>query len=158
MQVRDVMNAKPSYCEPHWTVEAVAALMAHVGTGILPVVESVLNQRVLGVVTDRDLCVRAVATGLYPAHTWVRECMTLNPICCSAHEGVEVALRLMRKNQVRRLPVVDADMQLRGMLSISDLVRSEAADPEAVYETLRLICRPCVGSKTELDIVMSHVA
>jgi CBS domain-containing protein len=151
MQVKDVMKAKPSYCEPHWTVEAVAALMAHVGTGILPVVEGVLDQRIVGVVTDRDVCVRVIAPGLYPAHTWVRECMTPHPICCGPDEGIEVALRLMRHNQVRRLPVVDANMRLCGMISISDLVRSELIDAEAVYDAIQQICQPCVGTVADAE-------
>jgi len=91
MRVKDIIMAKPSYCEPFWTVEAVASLMDHIGTGILPVVEGVLNQKVLGVVTDRDLCVRVVAPGLYPAHPWIRDCMTRNPTCCRPDDDVRVA-------------------------------------------------------------------
>jgi|ERR1022692_2064850 CBS domain-containing protein len=146
MQVKDVMTIKPSYCEPYWTVEAVASLMDHVGTGIAPVVEDVLNRKLVGVVTDRDVCVRVVAPGLYPAHTWVRDCMTPNPVCCHVEDNVETALQLMRDHRVRRLPIVDEHMQLRGMLSISDLIRSEAVEMKTVYSALKEICQPCSGT------------
>src|ERR1700690_412337 len=89
MQAKDVMTTKPSYCEPYWTVEAVASLMDHVGTGILPIVEDALSRRLIGVVTDRDICVRIVAPGLYPAHIWVKDCMTPHPICCRAEDDIE---------------------------------------------------------------------
>jgi hypothetical protein len=123
--------------------------MEHVGTGILPVVKGVLDQEEVGVVTDRDLCVRVVAPGLFPAHTWVRDRMTRNPICCRPGDDVELALELMRHNQVRRLPVIDDARQLQGMPSISDLIRREATVPESVYRTLKQICRPRIDNKTD---------
>jgi CBS domain-containing protein len=141
MQVKDVMTAKPSYCEPYWTVEAVASLMDHVGTGIVPVVQDVLSRKLVGVVTDRDLCIRVVAPGQYPAHTWVSSCMTANPVCCHAEDDVGTALRLMRERQVRRLPVVDEQMRLEGIVSISDFIRTEAADRGLIYGALQEICQ-----------------
>lgn len=146
MQVKDIMMVKPSYCEPYWTVEAVASLMDHVGTGILPVVQDILSRKLLGVVTDRDLCVRVVAPGLYPAHIWIKDCMTPNPVCCYSEDSLETAVQLMKDKQVRRLPVVNQQMQLMGMLSISDFVRCELPDREMVYEALKQICQPCVAA------------
>lgn len=142
MQAKDVMTTKPSYCEPYWTVEAAASLMDHVGTGILPIVEDALSRRLIGVVTDRDICVRIVAPGLYPAHIWVKDCMTPHPICCRAEDDVEIALQRMRDQRVRRLPVVDESMQLQGMLSISDVLRAEAVEMKTVYGALKQICQP----------------
>lgn len=142
MQVRDVMVPKPSYCTPYWTVEAVATLMDHAGTGVIPVVEDLLKRKLVGILTDRDLCVRVVGPGQYPAHTWVSACMTLNPVCCHPEDDAEKALQLMREKRVRRLPVVDEQMQLLGMISISDFVRSEATDMKAVNGTLKEICAP----------------
>lgn len=142
MRVEDIMTQKPSYCEPYWTVESVASLMDHVGTGILPVVEGMVNQQVVGVVTDRDLCLRVVGPGLYPAHTWVRDCMTSHPVCCRPDDDLGVALQLMKEKQVRRLPVVSDNMQLKGMLSISDFVRCDAVEMETVYSAVRQVCEP----------------
>ncbi len=142
MQVRDVMVPKPSYCTPYWTVEAVAALMDHAGTGVIPVVEDLLKRKLVGILTDRDLCVRVVGPGQYPAHTWVNACMTPNPVCCHPEDDIETALQLMREKRVRRLPVVDEKMQLLGMISISDFVRSEKADMQVVYGALKEICAP----------------
>ncbi|HTR65107.1 MAG TPA: CBS domain-containing protein [Terriglobales bacterium] len=157
MQVKEIMITKPSYCEPYWTVEAVALLMDHVGTGILPVIEGVLDRKVIGVVTDRDLCVRVVAPGLYPAHTWVKECMTPNPVCCRLWDDVKTALSLMGDNQVRRLPVVDQEMRLQGMISISEFIRLEIVEMSAVYETLRKLSQPRADSGKHVASVL-HVA
>ena len=141
MQVRDVMTSKPSYCSQYWTVEAVAALMDHAGTGIVPVVEELLHRKLAGVVTDRDLCLRVVAPGKYPAQTWVKECMTSRPTCCHPEDSVETALQLMRDKRVRRLPVVDQQMQLQGMLSSCDFIRCDGVDRTLLYDTLKGICQ-----------------
>lgn len=141
MQVKDIMTSKPSYCTSHWTIEAVATLMDHAGTGILPVVDELIHRKLVGVVTDRDLCLRVVAPGKYPAHTWVSDCMTVNPICCHPEDDVEIALRLMGDGRVRRLPVTDEHMHLQGMLSISDFIRCDLVDPTMLYSALRGICK-----------------
>ena len=141
MQVIDVMTSKPSYCTQYWTVEAVAALMDHAGTGIVPVVEELLHRTLAGVVTDRDLCLRVVAPGKYPAQTWVKECMTSHPTCCHPEDSVETALQLMRDKRVRRLPVVDQQMQLQGMVSISDFIRCDGVDRTLLYDTVNGICQ-----------------
>ncbi len=155
MQVKDAMHAKPSYCEPYWTAEAVAALMDHVGSGIVPVVQDILSRKLIGVITDRDLCLRVMAPGLYPAHTWARDCMTPHPICCHADDSAETALRQMRDQQVRRLPVVDERMRLLGMVSISDFVRTEAVDVNTVYDAIKQICRRSTEASKPEPLVSS---
>jgi CBS domain-containing protein len=144
VKIRELMNSKPTYCTPYWTTEALAALMQHAGTGIIPVVEDILRRKLVGVVTDRDLCLRVVAAGEYPAHVWVNSCMTRDPVSCRPDDTVETALQLMSDKRVRRLPVVDDHMQLQGMVSISDFVRSGAAGINPVYSALKEICKPCV--------------
>ena len=153
MKVQDIMHSKPSYCEPYWTAEAVAALMEHVGSGIVPVVQDILSRKLIGVITDRDLCLRVMAPGLYPAHTWARDCMTPHPICCRADDEVEVALQKMKDQQVRRLPVVDERMRLQGVISISDFVRCEGVEMTTVYDALRQICRRSAGVATPVSCV-----
>jgi len=140
MQVKDLMFTKPSYCTPYWTVEAVATLMDHTGTGAIPVVEDLLKRKLVGILTDRDLCVRVVGPGQYPAHTWVSACMTPHPVCCHPEDDADLALQLMRDKHIERLPVVDEQMQLVGIISISDFVRSDVADINAVYATIKEIC------------------
>ncbi len=130
MLVRDVMSVKPSYCTLHWTVEAVAALMDHAGTGIVPVVEELLHRKLVGVVTDRDLCLRVVAPGKY---------MTANPTVCHPDDPVEIALQLMADKRVRRLPVTDENLSLQGMLSVSDFVRCDWLDTATIYHVLKEI-------------------
>jgi len=133
------MSVKPSYCTLHWTVEAVAALMDHAGTGIVPVVEELLHRKLVGVVTDRDLCLRVVAPGKYPAHIWVSDCMTANPTVCHPDDPVEIALQLMADKRVRRLPVTDENLSLQGMLSVSDFVRCDWLDTATIYHVLKEI-------------------
>ncbi len=141
MQVKEIMTLKPSYCTPYWTVEAVAALMEHAGTGIVPVVEELLHRKLLGVITDRDLCLRVVAPGKYPAHTLASECMTPHPTCCHAEDNAETALQLMRDKQVRRLPVVNEQMELQGMISISDFIRCDLVERATLNDALKDICQ-----------------
>ena len=157
MLVKDLMHTKPSYCEPYWTAEAVAALMDHVGSGIVPVVQDILSRKLIGVITDRDLCLRVMSPGLYPAHTWARDCMTPNPICCRADDDIDTALQRMRAQQVRRLPVVDERMRLQGMLSISDLVRCEGIEMRIVYDALKQICRVTTAA-SKPEPLIPHVA
>lgn len=141
MLVKEIMTSKPSYCTPHWTVEAVAALMDHAGTGIVPVVEELMHRKLIGVVTDRDLCLRVVAPGKYPAHTWVSDCMTPHPVCCHPEDNAETALQLMCDKRVRRLPVVDENIHLQGMLSISDFIRCDIPGMSILYNGLKEICQ-----------------
>ncbi len=157
MHVQDLMTVKPSYCTPYWTVEAVAALMDHAGTGAVPVVEDLLNRKVVGIVTDRDVCLRTVAPGEYPAHTWVSACMTAHPACCRPEDEIEVALKLMRDHRVRRLPVVGDQMELTGMISISDFVRRKEVDQILVHEVLQAICAP-VGSEKKPEAPLHDAA
>jgi CBS domain-containing protein len=129
--------------------------MDHVGSGIVPVVQDILSRKLIGVITDRDLCLRVMAPGLYPAHTWARDCMTPHPICCHADDSAETALRQMRDQQVRRLPVVDERMRLLGMVSISDFVRTEAVDVNTVYDAIKQICRRSTEASKPEPLVSS---
>jgi len=138
--VKDVMTPKPTYCTPYWTVDAVAALMDHAGSGIVPVVEDLLQRKLVGVITDRDLCLRVIARQEYPAHMPVSACMTSQPTCCHPDDPIEIALQLLADRRVRRLPVVGEEGQLLGMISISDFIRSHGVDDVAVLETLKRIC------------------
>jgi CBS domain-containing protein len=139
MQIAEVMTHELVSCVPACSAQAAAEMMRQHDVGILPVVFNRFSRKLLGVVTDRDLCLTVVASG-HPAQVEVQECMTTAVLTCSPTDDLQAALRLMQGHQVRRLPVVDAEGRLVGMLSLADLVRHGAIDPKDLYLTLRKIC------------------
>jgi CBS domain-containing protein len=106
---------------PETTLDQAARKMREYNIGLLPVVE---EDRVLGVVTDRDIVVRAVAEGRNPRTTKVADVMTTKVIFCCTDQSVADAYRIMEKNRVRRLVVLDPDDYLAGVVTINDLAAS----------------------------------
>jgi CBS domain-containing protein len=131
MKVRDVMTPDVIMVGPDATLAEAAQLMKDANIGPLPVCE---NGQVFGMVTDRDIAVRAVAEGLDPQTTRVREVMTPDLVCCFEADDVEEAVRLMQDTQRHRLLVIDDDRRLVGIVSIADLVPPDGyAEPEALW-------------------------
>ena len=116
--------------------------MQQEGIGVLPVIQDPSTPRLVGVVTDRDLCLHVVAGGRDPADSLIRECMTKGPICCAVDDDVRYALELMEEHQVRRLPVVNAKREVAGILSLSDLVGKGSFNSVEIATALRIICEP----------------
>jgi CBS domain-containing protein len=142
MKVHEVMTRNPACCCPSSSVLSAATIMQQRDIGVLPVVQDPFTPRLVGVVTDRDLCTHVVADGRDPARTWIRECMTADPICCAVEDDVRHALELMEEHQVRRLPVVNAKHEVTGILSLSDLVRRGSINSAEIATALRTICEP----------------
>lgn len=113
VMTRDVMTAKPEE-----TLQAAAARMLAAGVGMLPVTK---DDQIIGVLTDRDLAVRAVAKGLDPRTTTVRQAMTPQVLCCFEDETVAEAGRKMAERAVRRLVVLNQNRRLVGVISLDDL-------------------------------------
>lgn len=116
MQVSQIMTADPDTARPQDTLQAVAAKMDSGDYGSLPVVE---DGRLVGVITDRDIAVRAVGQGLGP-DTQVSEVMTVDPVCVAPDSEIEEAAAVMQDQQIRRLFVSDGD-RLVGVLSLGDV-------------------------------------
>jgi CBS domain-containing protein len=108
---------------PEQTIREAAHLMAEIDAGALPVGE---NDRLVGMITDRDIAVRAVAEGKSP-DTKVREIMSNEMLYCFDNQDVEDVARNMGKNQVRRLPVLNQDKRLVGILSLGDIALNQEA-------------------------------
>ena len=142
MLLREICTPDVVCCTAETTAAAAARLMRerHVGDVVI-VEEAEGDQTPIGVITDRDLCLRVVAPGKYPAHTLASECMTPHPTCCHAEDNAETALQLMRDKQVRRLPVVNEQMELQGMISISDFIRCNLVERATLNSTLKEICQ-----------------
>ncbi|MFE0513669.1 CBS domain-containing protein [Streptomyces sp. NPDC058964] len=135
--VQHVMNAPPATVLPTESIEDAAQYMADAGVGALPVVN---GDAVIGIVTDRDLVVRAMARRL-PSHTPVETIMSRTPATVEADTAVAVAVVKMRAAEVRHLPVV-AEGRLIGMISFDDLfwrLTQELADLAAVVDAARKI-------------------
>jgi CBS domain-containing protein len=142
MQVRDVMTAEPICCVPSDTAMRTACVMKDRNTGLVPIVENDRSRRVVGVVTDRDLCLAVVAEGQYPNSVELQSCMTTTVIACAPDDPVQAALEQMRENQVRRIIVVDQQGDIHGVVSLADIVRSGGATPDEILETLKGVSEP----------------
>ena len=122
MNIRDVMTSNPRTVSPEDTIQNAARIMRDEDTGVVPVVE---NGRAVGVVTDRDIVVRAVADGQLDRP--VREIVSGDVITARPDMSTKEAAQLMSEHQVRRLPVVENE-RLVGIVSIGDLAVKEGSD------------------------------
>jgi CBS domain-containing protein len=118
-KVKDVMHPGAETVGPDDTVKRAASIMQAVDVGPLPVCD---GDRVVGIITDRDITVRTVAAGRDPSSTRVREAMSRDLIYVGADQDVDEAIDLMREHAIRRLPVIDAG-RLVGMVALADLAR-----------------------------------
>jgi CBS domain-containing protein len=118
MKISDVMTRDVEIASPGDTLQTAARMMADIDSGILPVGE---NDRLVGMVTDRDITVRAVAEGKAPNDCAVRDVMTTAIRYCFEDEDIGQASRLMAENGVRRLPVLNRDKRLVGIISLGDI-------------------------------------
>jgi CBS domain-containing protein len=133
MNIRDVMTPNPRTISPDDSIQNAARVMRDEDTGVVPVVE---NGRPVGVVTDRDIVVRAVADGDQPNQS-VRDIISTRLVSVSPDMSTQEASELMSEHQVRRLPVVEND-HLVGIVSIGDLAVKEGRD-RRVGDTLQSI-------------------
>ena len=133
MKVKEVMTSPAIRISPEESVEVAARTLAHYNIGILPVCDS--SGKVCGLVTDRDLVTRCIASNRAPGQTTVREVMTGQVLTAQPDMEATAAADLMGTRQVRRLPVVE-NGRLCGMVSLGDLAgRQESAGPAAVALT-----------------------
>jgi len=136
MQVNEIMTPTVHIADPNMTIRDAARCMRADNVGALPVGE---NDRLVGMVTDRDIVVRAVAEERSAGNTTVREVMSKGICYCFADEDAEGAARVMAKHQVRRLPVLNRAKRLVGVVALADLSRSE---DEAAQGALKDIAEP----------------
>ena len=135
-QLKNVMTRDVKTVSPDATAQEAASFMLSADTGSIPVCE---NEKVIGMVTDRDIAVRAIAEGRGPDCS-VRDLMSENIICARDTDDVQAVAQQMSDAQVRRLPVVDADDRLVGMVSLGDLSRE--AQESAAATALEGVSQP----------------
>ncbi len=142
MLVREVMSHSPTCCTYSCTAESAARKMYQNDLGFLPVLDNEAIRKLVGVVTDRDLCLKVLAAGRDPAQVLVHECMTANPVTCLPDDPVETALEMMECSAVRRLPVVDTEQHVLGVVSLTDLLHHVAAHAREICVALSRINEP----------------
>jgi len=117
---RDVMTREPACCQPTDSLVRVAQTMKSEDVGAIPIVDG-SSRQLVGMVTDRDIVVKALASGRSPEQTTVREVMTTDLVTCREDEEVTSAVSRMAERQVRRIPVVDRGGSLTGIIAQADV-------------------------------------
>src|SRR3954466_13840426 len=115
MLCHEIMTRDPRGCTPEDSAMRAAKVMKIADVGLVPVCSSGDRRRLLGVITDRDLCLAIVAENMDAATTTIDKCMTRNPVSCRMDEDLDTALQRMEAHQIRRIPVVDNDGNLVGI-------------------------------------------
>lgn len=143
MQLKDVMTQDVEIVETDMTLQDAASRMDELNVGVLPVRE---GDQLVGMLTDRDITVRAVAAGRDPKQTKVGEIMSPDLIYCYEDQDVKDAAEMMATHQVRRLPVLSRDQQLVGIVSLGDLA-VDVANDQLTGEALEEISEPARPSR-----------
>jgi CBS domain-containing protein len=128
MQISEIMSANVQIANPNQSIREVARMMAECDCGALPVGD---NDRLVGVVTDRDIAIRAVAAGKSP-DTPVCEVMSRGVLYCYEDEDLDDVAANMADIKVRRLPVLDADKRLVGIVSLADIAMADGPQSSGV--------------------------
>ena len=134
MKVKDAMHEGVIWVAPDIPISKIAIIMRDEDIGAVPVGE---NDRLIGMVTDRDIAVRGLTNGADPGQITAREVMTGPVTYCMSDEDVEDAVRLMEKNKIRRLPVINKQKRMVGMLGLGDV--AALGSPLLCNETLRAV-------------------
>src|SRR5688572_28552599 len=127
----EVMTSDPVCCLTGDTVEKAAQLMKSEDVGSIPVVEDKRAMRLAGIVTDRDLVLKVLAEARFGQDILVQDVMTLDPVTCHPDDDLQIALDAMANNQVRRIPVVDDNGSIVGIIAQADIA-TRTDEPEEV--------------------------
>lgn len=138
MQIREIMTRDVEVVAPGDTIQRAAKLMDELNVGVLPVCE---GPKLVGLVTDRDITVRATSAGKAPGECKVSEVMTDEPRYCYEDDVVGDVSRLMGDMQIRRVPVLDRDDRLIGIVSLGDIA-TESDRPQTIADTLGQVSEP----------------
>src|SRR5262249_39662802 len=122
------------------SAQEVAGMLRKLNVGAIPVVTDHESRRLIGMITDRDLCCSVVADGLDPQGTPIENTMSANPVSCREDETLDDCEQLMQERQVRRIPIVDGDGRVIGIVSQADLALRDK--PEKVAKTVAEVSKP----------------
>lgn len=136
------MTKDPVSCLPTDSVLKAAQKMKKQNVGSIPVTDAEKTRKLVGIVTDRDLALQVVATGLDPKSVKVAEVMTGKVFTCLANDDIKVAIAKMAKHQLRRIPVVDQDQKLVGIISQADLAMQNGKWKKKFAKLVKQISKP----------------
>jgi CBS domain-containing protein len=134
MKVKEIMHSGVVWVDPERNLADVAQLMREEDVGAIPVGE---NDKLVGMVTDRDIVVRGLAGDSDPLQMTARDVMSKPIVYCLEDEDVDDAVRLMEQKQIRRLPVINKQKRMTGMISLGDIAAT--GSPDLCNETLRSV-------------------
>ena len=143
MKVKEFMTKNVGFCHPENNLMEAAEIMQRRDCGVVPVIDE--NEKVIGMITDRDICLALANGNAKFSQSKVEKPMTTKIINCSADDKVEDALKIMGKNQLKRLAVISKDDKLVGILSVTDVlisVRKNKKLKKKIYKTLERIFQP----------------
>lgn len=134
MKVKDAMHAGVTWVEPDTRVGELARMMRDQDIGSIPIGE---NDRLVGMVTDRDIVCKGLANGKDVSALTARDVMSGPIIYCRADEEIDDAVRIMEEHEIRRLPVINEDKRMVGMLSVGDI--ADCASRDLTAEVTRAV-------------------
>lgn len=140
MKVRQIMSHNPICCCLQDTVQTVACMLRDQNIGSVPVIADHESNRLVGIITDRDLCCSILAEGHNPSTTLIESFITRDPVTCGVDQSADSCARLMQVHQIRRIVVTDAGGRCIGIVSQADVARSIA--PDGVHKMVAEISRP----------------
>jgi CBS domain-containing protein len=121
MKSKDVMTEKVVFCYPEDKVAKAAKKMKKADIGSLPIVDNKENKKLTGIVTDRDLALKVIGKGRNPKSTKIKKVMTKDVVTCRTTDEVQKVMNLMAEHQLRRIPVVDKDNRVVGVIAQADM-------------------------------------
>jgi CBS domain-containing protein len=152
MKVDDIMTRDVRSCSPEESLSSAAQIMWEIDCGAVPVVDA--ERRVIGMITDRDICMASHLQGVILGEGSVASAMARDIKCCGPHDSPATVQTLMQQHKIRRVPVVDAERRLIGIITLADLayVMGGSQTPggdgmtwSAVGHTLAAVCEPRGG-------------
>lgn len=141
VKCREVMTENPVCCLADDSIERVAQWMESEDIGAIPVVDNYQSRKLIGIVTDRDLALRVIGAKREAQGTLVGDVMTPRPVTCNPGDDLNSAMDSMSRHRVRRIPVVDDDEQLVGILAQADLA-TRLRDPHKATDVIQEISQP----------------
>ncbi|MDX1664448.1 MAG: CBS domain-containing protein [Candidatus Promineifilaceae bacterium] len=146
MEVIDLMTPNPACCTQDTNLQAVAQMMKENDCGMIPVVDSMDNMNPIGTVSDRDITIRCVAEGKNPLDATAGDIMSQPVVTVHSHDTVVDTARKMEENMVRRIPVVDENNSVVGIVAQADLALQ--ARKNQAYEVVQEVSKPTTSSST----------
>ena len=141
MKCKDMMTQKVVCCLPDDKVAKAAKKMKKTDIGSVPVVENKENKILIGIITDRDLALKVIGKGRKPQSTKIKKVMTKNVVTCLANDDLQKAMNLMSENQLRRIPIVDKNNRVVGIISQADIA-TRLNQAEKTAEVIKDISEP----------------